>query len=189
MRAAHIAVDAQDIGTHTVADTQILFRDHLVAWQTCFDLARFDDGVAAFHALDGAGDERIAAFQEVDQDLFAFGVTYALQDDLFGILGETAAEFDGFDRFFDMVIDFDIGDLFFCLEMQDLLIRQLQARFIGHHVPAAERFEFARVAVDRNADVYFTLIPFLRGLRQREFEGAEDDIFIDVFFARQRVNQ
>ena len=68
-------------------------------------------------------------------------------------------------------------------------IRQLQARFIGHNVPAAERFEFARFAVDRNADVYLTLIPFLRGLRQREFEGAEDDIFIDVFFARQRVNQ
>ena len=88
-----------------------------------------------------------------------------------------------------MVIDFDIGNLFFCFEMQDLLIRQLQARFIRHHVPAAERFEFARFAVDRNADVYLTLIPFLRGLRQREFEGAEDDIFIDVFFARQRVNQ
>ena len=102
---------------------------------------------------------------------------------------ETAAEFHGFDRLFDVVVHFDVGDLFLGFEVQDFLVRQLQTGFIGYHVPAAERFEFTRLAVDRNADVYFTLIPFLRGLRQCEFQGAENDILIDVLFTRQRVYQ
>ena len=189
MRAAHVAVDTQDEGADAVADAQVFLRDHLVARQARFDLARFHDRVAAFHALDGAGDERVAAFQEVDQDLFALGVTHALQDHLLGVLGEAAAELDGFDRFFDVVVDFDVGDLLLGFEVQDLLIRQLQARLVRHHVPAAEGFELTRLAVDRNANIDFTFIAFLRGLRQREFQRAEYDIFIDVFFTRQRVYQ
>jgi hypothetical protein len=73
--------------------------------------------------------------------------------------------------------------------VQDFLVWQLQAGLVRHHVPAAEGFELTRLAVDRNADVDFTLIAFLRGLRQREFQCAENDIFIDVLFTRQRVYQ
>jgi hypothetical protein len=74
-------------------------------------------------------------------------------------------------------------------KVQDFLVRQLQAGFVRHHVPAAEGFELAAVAVDAHADVDIAFIAFFRGLRQREFEGAEDDLFIDIFFARQRINQ
>ena len=55
------AVDAQQVGAHAVADAQVLLRDHLVARQHRLDPARLDDRVAALHALDGAGDELLAA--------------------------------------------------------------------------------------------------------------------------------
>jgi hypothetical protein len=73
--------------------------------------------------------------------------------------------------------------------MQDFLVRQLQAGFIGHHVPAAEGFEFARVAVDVHANVDLAFIAFFRGLRQGELERPEHHFLIDVFFARKRINQ
>src|SRR5450830_203709 len=185
----HIAVDAQNKSTDAVADAQVFLRDHLITGQAGFDLAGFDDGVTALHALDGAGDERIAALEEVHQDLLALGVTHALQDDLFGVLGEAAAEFDGLDGLFDVFVHFDIGDLFHRFEVQDFLVWQLQAGVVRHHVPAAEGFELARIAVDRHANVDFAFVTLFRGLGQGEFERAEDDILIDVFFARQRIYQ
>ena len=117
------------------------------------------------------------------------GVAHTLQDHLFGVLREAAAEFDRLDRFFDIFVDFDVGDLLDGFEVQDFLIRQLQAGVVAHHVPAAEGLELARLAVDGNANIDFALVTLLRGLRQGEFERAEDDILIDVFFARKRIDQ
>jgi hypothetical protein len=74
-------------------------------------------------------------------------------------------------------------------EVQDFLVRQLQAGFVRHDVPAAEGFEFAGVAIDAHADVDLAFIALFRGLRQRELERAEHDLLIDVFFARERINQ
>ena len=123
------------------------------------------------------------------QDLLALGVAHALQDDLLGVLREAAAELDRFHRFFDVFVDFDVGDLFFCFEMQDFLVRQLQAGFVRHHVPAAEGFEFAIVAIDAHANVDLAFIAFFGGLCQGELERPEDHFLIDVFFARKRINQ
>ena len=96
---------------------------------------------------------------------------------------------DRFDRLFDVLVDFDVGNLFLGFEVQDFLVRQLQACFIGNHVPAAEGLELASFAVDRDADVDFAFVALFRRLREREFERAKDDFLIDVFFARQRINQ
>ncbi len=47
LRPAQLAVDAQHVRAHAVADAQVLLRDHLVATQPRLDAARLDDRVAA----------------------------------------------------------------------------------------------------------------------------------------------
>ena len=61
-----------------VAHAQVFLRDQLVAGQQRFHAARFDDEVAALGALHRAGDQRLAALEEVVQDLLALRVADAL---------------------------------------------------------------------------------------------------------------
>ena len=98
----------QQVGTHTVADAQVLLGDHLVARQHGFESARLDDGVAAFHALDDAGDEVLLALEEIVEDLLALGVADLLEDDLLRGLRADAAEFLRLERFLDEVTDLGI---------------------------------------------------------------------------------
>ena len=108
LRAACIAVDAQQIGLDAVADAQVFLGNHLVARQQGFDLASLDDGVTALHALDGAGDDVLAATQEVGQNLLALGIADFLQDDLLGRLGTDTTEVDGFQRLLEKIAGFDV---------------------------------------------------------------------------------
>jgi len=56
-------------------------------------------------------------------------------------------------------------------------------------MPATERFKFAAFAVDRHTDVDFAFVALLGSLRERMLQCSEDHIFIDVLFARQRIDQ
>ena len=56
-------------------------------------------------------------------------------------------------------------------------------------MPATEGLELAGVAVDGHADVDIAFVALLGCLRKRMLQGAENDLLIHVFFARQRVNQ
>jgi len=67
-------------------------------------------------------------------------------------------------------------------EQQNLLIRQLQTRFIRHHVPAAEGFIIAAVSVNGNPNVHIAFVKFFGGLGQCRFHGTEHDVTFHVFF-------
>ena len=90
--ATCIAVNPQNIGTHTIADPQVFLGNGLVAWQTRFDLAGLDNRITTLHALDGAGHQGIATLQEVRQDLLTLGITNPLQDNLLGVLRKTTTK-------------------------------------------------------------------------------------------------
>ena len=94
LRPARLAVDLRHPGAHAVADAQVFLRDHVLARQQRFQPAGLDDRAAALHALHRAGDQLVAARQEVVQDLLALRVADALQDHLLGGLRADAAELD-----------------------------------------------------------------------------------------------
>ena len=105
------AIDLHQPGADAVAGTQIFLRDHLVARQQGLDAAGLDDGVAALHALDGAGDEMLLALEKVVEHLLALGVANLLQDHLLRGLGADAAEVDGLERLLDIVAELHVGQL------------------------------------------------------------------------------
>jgi hypothetical protein len=136
------AVDLHQPGADAVADAQVLLGDHLVARQHRLDAAGLDDGIAALHALDGAGDEMLLALEEVVEHLLALGVADLLQDDLLGGLGADAAEVDRLERFLDELVE---------LRRRASPAGPRRARsarpdldgLVGHHQPAAEGLELA----------------------------------------------
>jgi hypothetical protein len=148
-----------------------------------------DQDVALVHALDGAGEDLLAAAHEVVEQHLALGVADLLQDDLLGRHGADAADGHGLDRLLDVFVHLDVGDLLLGLEQQDFLVGQLQAGLVGHHVPAAEGFVVAGVAVDGHAQVDLALVQLLGGLGQRRLDGAEHHVALDVLFARDRLDQ
>ena len=186
--------DAVDVGAHAVARADRFARDHLVARETRFEAADFDDGVALVHALDGARDDRFVLGEEFLQDLIAFGVAKALEDDLLGVLGEAAAgrvDVDLVDFAFDEVAGLGVGEFVDDVREHFLTVGFLQALVVGDDEPAAGGFEGARVAVDVHDDV--GVFPgeagLLDGARKRHFEDAEDDAFFDVLFTSQNFNE
>jgi hypothetical protein len=62
------------------------------------ELAGFDHGAPALNPLDRAGDELVAARQEVVENLLALGVADPLQQHLLGGLLADAARVDRLDR-------------------------------------------------------------------------------------------
>src|SRR5205814_5957724 len=151
--------------------------------------ARLDDDVALVQALDGADEDLLAARQEVVEQLLALGVADLLQDHLLGGLRADAADGDGLDRLFDVVVDLDVGDLLERLEVQDLGIGQLQAGLIGHHMPAAEGLIVAGFTIDGDTDVDLATMQLLRRRRQRSLDRTEHDLPIDALLARDGVHQ
>jgi hypothetical protein len=189
LRPAGIALDSLDVGTHPIANTKIFLRDHLVARKSRLDFSGFDNGVATLHALDGAGNQCIAALKEVGQDLFAFRIPNSLEDYLLGVLRKAATKVNGLDWLLNVIIHIDVVDLFFGFEMEYFLVRQLQTRFVRHDVPAAEGLEHTGFAVDRHANVDLAVIALLGRLGECVLQRAEHDILVHIFFARQRIDQ
>src|SRR5450759_2556674 len=56
-------------------------------------------------------------------------------------------------------------------------------------MPAPERLELAGLAINRDSDIDVAFVALFCGLRERMLERPEYDIFIDIFFARQRIDQ
>ena len=111
LRAARLAIDLGDERAHAVAHAQVFLRDQLVARQQRLDAARFHDQVAALGALHGAGHERLAALEEVVEDLLALGVADLLQDHLLGGLRADAPEGLGLERLLVHVAHLRLGIL------------------------------------------------------------------------------
>src|SRR3546814_5027309 len=96
-------INLVDPGTNAVAHTDVFFGDHFGTRQTSFDFAGFDNGITLVHALDRAGHNVFATFEEVVKDLLALGVANFLQDGLLGGLRADAAELFGLEGLFYVV--------------------------------------------------------------------------------------
>ena len=138
LRPARLAVDLVDVGAHAVADAQVFLGDQVVARQQRLDAARFDDEVAALGALHRAGHERLAALEEVVEDLLALGVADLLQDHLLGGLRADAPEGLGLERLLEDVAQLGLGVLRERVGDRDL-VGGLLVLLVGHDRPAAER--------------------------------------------------
>src|SRR3989442_4947520 len=188
LRAARLAVDLHHPGAHPVADPEVLLRDHVLARQQRLEAAGLDDGAAALHALHRAGDQLVAARQEVVEDLLALGVADALQDHLLRRLRADAAKLDRLERLLDEVFELDFGFALLRLRQRDLRRPRLE-RVVGHHLPAPERLVGPGVAVHMHAHVDILGILFLGRRGERHLEGAEDDVARHVFLTCQHVHQ
>ena len=188
LRAAAAAIDLQQKRAHPVADPQILLGDHLVARQHRLDASGLDDGVAAFDALDRAGDQMLLAREEVVEDLLPLGIADLLQDHLLGGLCADAAELDRLERLLDVLVEPDVGHLLACLLERELAVGRLQ-HLVGHHVPAPEGAVVAIVAVDLDAHLDVFLEAFLGRRRQGLLQGSEHDVLFDVLLPRQGIDQ
>src|SRR5216684_3878155 len=188
LRAARLAVDLHHPGAHAVADPEVLLRNHVLARQQRLEAAGLDDGAAALHALHRAGDQLVAARQEVVQDLLALGITDALQDHLLRGLRADAAELDRLERLLDELFELDVRLALLRFRQRDLRRRGLE-RVVGHHLPAPERLVGSGVAVDVHAHVDILGILFLGRRGERHLEGAEDDLARHVFLPCQHVHQ
>jgi hypothetical protein len=188
LRAAALAIHPQHVGADAVADAQVLLRDHLVARQPGLDLAGLDDRALSIHPLDGAGHDRLAALQEVGDDLLALRVADALQDHLLGGLRADAPELDRLELLLDEVADLHVGDLLLGLAQDDLQVVVLQLA-VGDDLPAAEGLVVAAHAVDRHARVDLLLEELLGRGRQCALERLEHHFARDVLLPRERVDQ
>ena len=65
----------------------------------------------------------------------------------------------------------------------------LQTRLISHYQPATEGLVFTAVTVHRYTDIYAVGIHLFGGRGEREFNGTKDDVTLNVFFARDGINQ
>src|SRR5690606_2180152 len=182
-------VDLVHPGANAVADPDVFFGDHFAAWQARLDLARFDDGVALVHALDGPRNNGLATLEEVVEHLLALGVADALQNGLLGGLRADASELFGLERLFDVLAHLNAGVDFLRVGVQLLLIGLLQARVIGHDKPAPEALVGPGLAIYGHADIGFFFEAFFHGGCQGAFQRAEDYFARHVFFTRQGVNQ
>jgi len=188
LRAADIAVDAQQQGAHAVAHAQILFGYHLVARQHRLDAAGLDHGIAALDALHRAGHQLLAAAEEILQDLLALGIADLLQDHLLGGLRADAAEFDRLQRLLDEFLELDVCVLLERLGQRDLL-RRVFHRLVSHDLPATEGLEIPGFAVDSHAHVGIVAEAFLGGRGERHFQRDKDHVLVDVLLPRQSVHQ
>ena len=188
-RTTQRGVDFHDHGAHTVAGAQVFFRNHVAAAQAAFNPTGLNDQVALVHAFDGADKNLVAARHEVVQQHFTLGITDFLQDDLLGSLRANAANRQAFNRLFDVVAFFDVGDFIACIGDQLFSFGILQAGLVSHYQPAAKGFIFAGITVYRDTNIHTFGIHLLGGRGKRKLDGTKDDVTLDVFFTRDGINQ
>ncbi len=126
--------------------------------------------------------------QKIVQDLFAFGVTNLLQDDLLGRLRSDSPELDRLQRLFDEIADLLVQLLFDGVRQCNLLLRKLMF-LVDDDLPAPEGFVLAGLAIDLHAHVHVLLEAFLGGRSQGELKRREYDVLFDIFFAGKGIDQ
>jgi hypothetical protein len=188
LRTTRIAVNPQQVGTNSIADTEILFGDHLVTGQHGLDLASFDYGVSALHALDGTGDDMFLAIKKISQNLLTLGIANFLQDDLLGGLRADATKIYRLDRFFQGIPGLDLGIILLGLGERDFQIL-VDVFIIRHDLPATKGLEVTRSAINRDTDFRLVMDTFLGRRSKRKLKGAENDFLGNVLFAGQCINQ
>src|SRR5690606_37429607 len=140
LRATGFAAHVEQVAADAVAGAHDVARDGLVLGDERFGVAaQVDVDVAAFHALDHAGDQFADAVLPRVHHLLALGFAHALHDHLLGALRGDAAEVDVLDLLFDVVADLDAFDFVDRVHQADLAIRRFHHHVVGHHFPAAER--------------------------------------------------
>ena len=187
MWATCSAINAQQEGLDAVTRAQIFTLNHLIAWQDSFNLAHFNDGVATFHALDRAGHQVFATFQEVLKERFTLSVADLLQNNLFGSLCANTTKIDRFQLFFNGIAYFDIGVLFAGFTDWQLRVFVFEIRILNDF-PATERFVITGFAVDNDANIGFKVHLFASSLCQCELKRCKDDFLADVLFSGQRID-
>ena len=188
LRSARAAIHAQQVRLDAIADAQVFLGDHLVARQQGFDLAEFDDRIAALEPLYRAGHQMFLAFHEVGQNLLAFGVPDLLEDHLLRGLRADTPEIYGFQRLFDEFTDLDFGIAFLRFFQLDMQIRSLES-LVVHHFPAAKGFIGAGITIDLDPHVRLVCKTFLRRGGQGRFQRLEHDFLVHVLFAGQCIYQ
>ncbi len=99
------------------------------------------------------------------------------------------AELDRLDLLFDKFIQLDVRILLACLEHEDLLIRLLQALFIGDYKPAAERLVLTGLTIDGDANIHVFLETLLGCRSECRFQRTEYHILVDVLLTRKRIDE
>lgn len=184
-------VDAKHVGADAIGVAQVFARNHFALGQAGFQAADFDDGAFLVRALDLTGDHLFIASEELIENLFAFGVTQALQDDLLGVLGKAAAgSVDVFNRLFNVIAHFEFRIIVVDVREHFFAIGLLQALIVAHDYPAANGTPVARVGIDANGDVSILTgkLSLLHSACQRDFEYAENGGFFNVLFACKDVD-
>ena len=189
-RIAHMI----DVGANAVAGAHVFARDHLVARQTRFKTAHFNNRIALVHTLDRTGHDRFVAFEKFREDLFTLCVAQTLQNHLLGVLSKAAAgrvNIHVLKRTFDIVSRLQIRKFIVNVRIHFLMIGLLQPFFIGHNEPAAHGGKFTGRAVNPhdNVGVFARETSALHGARQSQFENAEYDVLSNVLFACEHVNE
>ena len=111
LRAALFAAHIIDIGADPVAIAEIFARNGFIAADDRFTLAKVDNHIAVFNALDGAVDNLANAVLEFLKLLVAFCFTNLLHDNLFGRLGCNAAKIHRRQRLGNMIAKLGVGVL------------------------------------------------------------------------------
>ena len=186
-----VFLNAQHHGTHTVAVAQVFTRNHFRTGQQGIQTPDFHDCAFLHHALHGTVDDFFVTGEEFAENLFAFRVTQALQNDLFGILSKTTTgRINVFNRLFNVVTHLDAGVVVFDVREHFLAIRFLQPFVTAHHKPATDCRPVARVLIDRHHDVRILTgeLRLLHRARKRRFQHAEHGSFFHIFFIGQNID-
>ena len=190
LRPARFRTHFVEIAAHTVTGAHGFARNRLVSRDVGFSIAtEIDIQVAAFDALDDAGDQLADAIGVSFDDLRALGFPHSLHDDLLGRLCGDATKFGILDLLLDVFTDlaarFDVDSV----HQANLPIRRFHDDIIGDHFPATESLVFARLLVDRNAREHFLgRIALLRGRSQGSFHRVEDDLLGDALLVGYRID-
>ena len=183
---------AQKQGADFVAAAIVFARQHLVARNQRIQFrCQFHHNAVPLDTFHRADHNVFARGQKRIQNLLAFGIADALQNNLFCGLRGLAAE--GFVRnvFFKIIahIDVDAGDFFLNL-LDGFFQFGIGIVQILHNQPFAHGAVFARVAVDAHFQVHvFAVGLFLGGNAQRHFQRFKHHIGFNVFLACQSLYQ
>ena len=155
--------------------------------------AEVDDDVAVLDALDRAVDDLADAVLELFVLVGALGVTDLAGHDLAGHLGLHPAELER-----RQVLDVFLADKGFRIALGGVgqadhggVVELFQLVFrlpvIGHDGDVTRQGHFARLDVDLGADVVMGTVARLGALLDRFLDRLDDDLLVDVLFARDRI--
>ena len=184
LRPALFAAHIVDIGANTVVLLKAFARQQLVAAHDRLGMAQIDGDIAVFDALDLAVDDIADPVLELLVLALAFGIAHLLHDHLLGRLRRHAAEIDRGQRIVDIAAHFDFGILVAGILKQNF--GGLVFDFLDH-LAAAGNADFTGLAVDLGDDIVLQPIAGPRRLLDGFFHRLQNDVGIDMLFARYRI--